>query len=111
MVEKEIWVHLLAYNILRGLMAKAAATHGAKPRELSFKGTLQTLGAFRDAMRAAEPELRQHLWEVMLEVIAHHRVGDRPGRLEPRAIKRRPKPHRMLTVPRTEAKRRLLQAA
>jgi hypothetical protein len=111
MVEKEIWVHLLAYNIIRGLMATAATTHGAQPRELSFKGTLQALGAFRDTMRMAEPGLRQHLWEVMLEVIAHHRVGDRPGRVEPRAKKRRPKPHHMLTVPRHEARRRLLQAA
>jgi hypothetical protein len=111
MVEKEIWVHLLAYNIIRGLMATAATTHRAQPRELSFKGTLQALGAFRDSMRTAEPGLRQHLWEVMLEVIAHDRVGDRPGRVEPRAKKRRPKPHHILTVPRHEARRRLMQAA
>ena len=46
-VDKEIWVHMLAYNILRGLMATAAAKSGAAPRELSFKGTLQALTAFR----------------------------------------------------------------
>jgi hypothetical protein len=111
MVDKEIWVHLLAYNIIRALMAKAAATHGVQPRELSFKGTLQALGAFRDSMRMAAPGLRQDLWDQMLVVIAHHRVGDRPGRVEPRQKKRRPKPYRMLTLPRAEARKLLLQRA
>jgi hypothetical protein len=111
LVEKEVWAHLLAYNVVRGLMARAAAAHGSRPRELSFKGALQALTAFRDVLRMADGELRRRLWEVMLKVIAGHRVGDRPERIEPRAKKRRPKPYRMLTVPRDEARKRLLRIA
>ena len=50
MVGKEIWIHLLAYNLIRGLAAKV---HDKQPRLLSFKGTLQTMNAFRDALRQA----------------------------------------------------------
>lgn len=111
LVEKEVWVHLLAYNIIRNLMVVTAAAHNVLPRELSFKGALQTLEAFGDRMEMAAPEQRQKLWEEMLAAIAHHRVGDRPGRVEPRAKKRRPKPYRMLTFPRDQARKRLLENA
>jgi hypothetical protein len=111
LVEKEIWVHLLAYNIIRNLMAVAATAHEVQPRALSFKGTLQALDAFGDRMESVTPALRQRLWEELLVVIAYHRVGDRPGRTEPRAKKRRPKPYRMLTLPREEARNRLLASA
>jgi Transposase DDE domain len=111
LVQKEIWVHMLAYNIIRSFMATAAAKSEAKPRELSFKGTLQALTAFRDSMRTAHSQKRAQLWEAMFVVIAHDRVGDRPGRVEPRCKKRRPKPYRMLTVPRDQARKRLLEAA
>jgi hypothetical protein len=108
MVTKEIWMHLLAYNLIRGVMAQAAEAHGEQPRHLSFKGTLQTMTAFQDALRQATPSVRGHLIETMLKTIASHRVGDRFGRVEPRANKRRPKPQRYLTEPRKEARKRLL---
>ncbi len=111
MVQKEVWMHMLAYNIIRAFMATAAAKNQAKPRELSFKGTLQALTAFRDSMREANPTKFAQLWEAMFVVMAYDRVGDRPGRVEPRCKKRRPKPYRMLTVPRDEARKRLLDAA
>ncbi len=111
MVEKEVWIHMLAYNIIRSFMAAAAAREKAKPRELSFKGTLQALTAFRDSMREASPERYARLWEAMFVVMGYDRVGDRPGRVEPRCKKRRPKPYRMLTVPRDEARKHLLDAA
>jgi putative transposase len=111
LVDKEIWVHMLAYNIIRGLMATAAAKSGAAPRELSFKATLQALTAFRDTMRTADPEKRAQLWDAMFDVIAYDRVGDRPGRYEPRAKKRRPKQYDLLTIPRDEARKRLRTAA
>lgn len=111
LVEKEIWVHLLAYNVIRNLTAVAATAHEAQPRTLSFKGTLQALEAFGDRMRSAAPALRQRLWEEMLVVIAYHRVGDRLGRTEPRAKKRRPKPYKMLMLPRNETRNRLLTNA
>jgi Transposase DDE domain len=111
MVQKEIWMHLLAYNLIRGVMAKAAKAHDKRPRLLSFKGTLQTMTAFKDVLRSATPRDREHLLREMLEAIAAHDVGDRFGRVEPRANKRRPKPQHFLMEPRREARKRLSDAA
>jgi hypothetical protein len=111
MVEKEVWMHLLAYNLIRGLTASAAEAHGSLPRRLSLKGALQALGAFREALGLAPASRRGRLLEEMLRVIASSEVGDRPGRVEPRAIKRRPKPHDLLKEPRGEARKRLLRQA
>ena len=108
MVQQEIWMHLLAYNLIRGVMAKAAKAHTEQPRQLSFTGTLQTMTAFQDALRQATPSLRGLLLMEMLKAIASHRVGDRFGRVEPRANKRRPKPQRYLNEPRKEARKRLM---
>ena len=110
MVEKEVWMHPLAYNLIRGVMAEAAEAHDEQPRHLSFKGALQTMTAFQEALRRATPRDREHLVEEMLKAIASHRVGDRFGRVEPRANKRRPKPQRYLTEPRHQARKRLLKA-
>ena len=90
MVEKEIWMHLLAYNLIRGVMAQAAEANEKRPRQLSFKGTLQTITAFQEAMRRAAPADRQLLLQAMLRAIAQQEVGDRFGRVEPRANKRCP---------------------
>jgi Transposase DDE domain len=111
MVEKEIWLHMLVYNVIRGLIVTAAAKNGAAPRELSFKGTLQAITAFRDTLRTGDPKRRSKLWQAMLAAIAYDRVGDRPGRVEPRAKKRRPKQYDLLNCPRAEARKRLLDAA
>jgi hypothetical protein len=107
MVEKEVWTHLLAYNLIRVLMASAAEAHGKLPRQLSFKGTLQALGTFRDAMGLAPLSLRARLVHELLRAIAASEVGTRFGRVEPRAIKRRPKPHDLLNEPRHQARKRL----
>jgi hypothetical protein len=111
MVEKEIWMHLLAYNLIRGVMAQAAKAHEEQPRDLSFKGALQTMTAFQDVLRRATPSEREVLMATMLKAIASHRVGDRFGRVEPRANKRRPKPQRYLNEPRAEARKRLMANA
>jgi hypothetical protein len=111
MVEKELWMHLLAYNLIRGVMAQAAEAHDEQPRKLSFKGALQTMTAFQDALRRATPRERDVLVAVMLGAIARHHVGDRFGRVEPRANKRRPKPQRYLREPRAAARKRLMQNA
>jgi hypothetical protein len=111
MVQKEIWMHLLAYNLIRGVMAQAAEAHGKPPRLLSFKGALQTMTAFQDALRQAAPGDREHLMKAMLMAISRHEVGDRFGRVEPRANKRRPKPQRYLKESRQQARKRLIQAA
>jgi DDE family transposase len=104
MVEKEIWVHLLAYNLLRTVMAVAASANGVEPREISFKGAKQALTAFAPKLEAARPRQRVRLVDALLKAVAYHRVGDRPGRWEPRARKRRPKPTKRLNQPRRVAK-------
>jgi DDE family transposase len=108
MVEKEIWMHLLAYNLIRGVMAEAARAHGREPRRVSFTGAWQTMKAFHASLSQASPGRRGRLVAAMLRAIAGHRVGDRPGRVEPRATKRRPKKLRYLNEPRREARKRLM---
>ncbi len=104
MVRKEIWAHLLAYNLLRTVMALAAAANKVEPRKISFKGAKQALSAFAPKLEAARPEQRVGLVEAMLKAVGYHRVGGRPGRWEPRARKRRPKPTKRLNQPRHVAK-------
>jgi hypothetical protein len=108
MVRKEVWAHLLAYNIIRKLMAEAARHVGLRPDQLSFTGALQTLNAFLPQLRsAATVEEMERLYRGLLAAIGQHRVGDRPDRYEPRAVKRRPKNYPRLKEPRAEARRRL----
>jgi len=104
MVRKEIWTHLLAYNLLRTVMAVAATESDVEPRKISFKGAKQTLTAFAPKLEAALPQQRAGLVDAMLLAVAYHRVGKRPGRWEPRARKRRPKPSKRLNQPRHVAK-------
>jgi hypothetical protein len=106
MVRKEIWAHLLAYNLLRTVMAVAAAEHGIEPREVSFKGAKQAVTAFAPKIEAARPEERAALIDALIRAVAYHRVGGRPGRWEPRARKRRPKRGNSLMQPRATAKLR-----
>ena len=111
MVRKEIWMHLLAYNLIRGLMARAAEQAGIEPREVSFAGAVQTVNAFVPMLELADEQDLPRLFEILLRAIARHRVGDRPGRYEPRAVKRRAKPIAWLTVPREQARKRLAKSA
>jgi hypothetical protein len=111
MVEKEIRMHLLAYNLIRGVMAQAARAHGPAPRRVSFTGAWQTMQAFHGSWAGTSPVERERLIAAMLTAIAGHRVGDRPGRVEPRATKRRPTKLRYLNEPRREARKRLMANA
>ncbi len=104
MVHKEIWTHLLAYNLLRTVMAVAAHENDIEPRKVSFKGAKQAVTAFAPKIEAARPEDRGRLIDALLTTIAYHRVGDRPGRWEPRARKRRPRKANRLMQPRDIAK-------
>ena len=107
MVCKEIWVHLLAYNLIRTVMAQAAYRYNLPPRTLSFKGTLQQLNAFKGTfLRTAKTRL-SIMYGYLLEAIASHRTGNRSRRSEPRAVKRRRKPYPLLTKPREEARNEL----
>jgi hypothetical protein len=104
--DHRLGVHLLAYNLIRTVMAQAASLYNLSPREISFKGAIQSLNAFQDKILLL-PERTTELYEALLQGIASHRIGNRPGRCEPRAVKRRPKSFPRLTEPRKIARSRL----
>jgi len=92
LVRKEVWAHLLAYNLLRGLMAEAALAAGLLPVQLSFKGAVQAVNAFAAVLWSVIAGELEDCCRRLREAVARHRVGDRPNRYEPRRRKRRPKP-------------------
>jgi hypothetical protein len=94
LVRKEIWTHILAYNLIRTIMAQAASRRSIEPRTISFKGAIQTLEAFQPliAMQGyRDRACRRHFYQQLLDALATHRVADRPDRFEPRQRKRRQK--------------------
>ena len=98
-VQKELWAHLLVYNLIRKVMAQAAAKHGLDPRTLSFKGALQTLNAFAlPLLTCAAPSLLDVI-DALLEAIVRHRVGNRPGRFDFNSEWRWPYGRRTTTFP------------
>jgi hypothetical protein len=111
LVRKEIWAHLLAYNLIRGVMAEAARRHGVMPRQLSLQGARQTWDAFRTGRGESGSRSASKEADVVLRTIAYHQVGDRPDRAEPRVVKRRPKAYPRMQVPRRLARKRLARVA
>lgn len=112
LVRKEIWTHILAYNLIRTVIAQAATKHEKLPRNISFKGALQTLEAFQpliefQGQRGAA--FRMKLYQHMLDAVAVHRVAHRPDRFEPRQRKRQPRKYDKMLKPRHEAKREILK--
>ena len=99
MVRKEIWAHLLAYNLVRAVMLRAAAVGDSPPTRLSFKGAIQTT--------SAHALVRGVSLGAMLDLVAAQIVPHRPERFEPRVRKRRPKNYRLMTRPRWELKARI----
>ncbi len=102
MVRKEIWTHLLAWNLLRSVMCSAAAENGVAVRELSFKGTQQLLGAFYHQLTTARPDRLEALCNTLLQALLSHRVGQRPNRYEPRKRKRPPKQYPQMRLTRAQ---------
>jgi len=107
MVRRELWVTLLAYNLIRGLIAVAATVHGKQPRQLGFTLACQTVlsswmllstGCCRDA---------HGLWRSTLERIAANEVANRPGRIEPRVLKRRRHRYPLMQRPRQRLRREI----
>jgi putative transposase len=103
-VRNEFLMHLVAYNLIRRMMAMAAGQAKAPPWQISFKGSLQTLSHFLPLLGSCMPLTAG--CQTLLDCIATHVVGRRPNRYEPRRIKRRPKPHDLLLKPRHEYKRK-----
>jgi hypothetical protein len=107
MVRKELWMHLLAYNLIRVRMAQAAAMHGLTPRLLSFTAAKTLIHNFAPHMSMASAANHRRLESELLRAIAGCGVGKRPGRKEPRAVKKRQKTYSYLTTPRTVSRKRL----
>jgi hypothetical protein len=112
MVRKEVWAHVLAYNLIRTVMAQAAVGHEIPPRSVSFTGAMQTLEAFQPLLTlgpARDAAGRRDLCQQLLDAIAAHRVADRPDRFEPRLKKRRKDYCGWFNKPRAELKREMAQ--
>jgi hypothetical protein len=105
MVRKEVWGHLLGYNLIRGVMAEAAAGGEILPRTLSFAGAAQVVTAFAGVTLGAKPSRVGEVYAALLRAVRAHRVGNRPNRVEPRARKRRPKEYPHLHQTREVARR------
>ncbi len=110
MVRKEIYVYLLAYNLLRSLMWSAGTTYATPPLCLSLQGTRHHLNNFIPELLATASKKRLQIYCTLLKVIAHKAVSNRPGRNEPRVRKRRPKAYPLMTKPRHELRKQLQTA-
>jgi putative transposase len=99
----EFYMHLLAYNLVRRVMAIAAADGKVPPWQISFKAAVQTLNTFLPGLAFSMP--LDAGCQILIDCVAAHLVGNRPDRFEPRRIKRRPKSHDLLRKPRHEYKR------
>jgi hypothetical protein len=112
LVRKELWTHILAYNLIRTIIAQAAHKHDVEPRSISFKGAIQTLEAFQPVIALQgehDAARRLSLYQILLDAIATHRVADRPDRYEPRVNKRHHRKFAYLRKPRTQIKRDMAQ--
>jgi hypothetical protein len=108
-VRKEILMHLLAYNLIRALMWQAAEKHGRPLHRMSFAGTVEHLNALAPYLWLYAGTRRYAiLYALLLQWIARDRLPSRPGRIEPRAVKRRPKEYDLLNKPRQQLRRALL---
>lgn len=101
MAQKELYMRLIAHNLVRCTMAQAATDHGVPLERISFKGTLDALRQFSQAMAQAKSKnKREHLWIELLRTLAADLIPKRPGRREPRAIKRKKNRYPRLNGPR-----------
>lgn len=101
MVHKELLAFLIAHNFMRCLIAQAATVHQVCRARISFKGAVDAARSFHQAMRLARSQRHaRRLYRRLLEILARDLLPLRPGRYEPRAVKRRPKPYQRLMKPR-----------
>ena len=101
MAEKELLAYLVAHNLIRCVMAEAVARYPVDLERVSFKGRVDALRQYSDAIgKARNRKMRLQLWEDLLLNLARDLVRHRPNRSEPRAVKHRPKPYPLLNQPR-----------
>lgn len=109
MVHCELWTTILAYNLIRITAAGAALLHDKQPRQISFTSTCQYVLASWMLLSSGQvppAELESYLL-TMLKQIANCEVANRPGRLEPRVLKRRRHRYKLMMKPRKELRREL----
>jgi hypothetical protein len=106
MVRKEILMTLLAYNLIRKIMLDAAISHQILPFNVSFKGAVQTINEYKNLQYSSNLNANE-VYTSLLDAIARRQVGNRPGRVEPRAVKKRPKAFPRLKSSRAAARRKI----
>lgn len=107
MIQKELEMHLVAYNLTRSIMQEAMLTYHVPLARISFKGTLDTMRQYSQTLARIpmrQRKKRSALYAQMLQTIAEDLVPHRPGRREPRCLKRRPKAFPFMTKPRRQMK-------
>jgi hypothetical protein len=107
MVRRELWVTLLAYNLIRKVIATSAAVHDKQPRRLSFTSTCQMVLASWMLLSTDSSRDSRRLWMSTLAYIAACEVGNRPGRIEPRVLKRRRHRYPLMQRPRDQLREEL----
>jgi hypothetical protein len=107
MLARELWGGLLASNMVRKVGCQAACLQGLRPRAVSFTAAKQALCAGLKQRALSSPEERWRVGGLLPERLGRERVGDRPGRVEPRATKRAPKGYPRLRQARAQARARL----
>jgi hypothetical protein len=107
MIQKELAIFFLAYNLIRSLMTQAAKRHGKDPLRLSFMGALQHLNTFLPLLAGSAPNQRKRYYDTLLVLVAREQLPDRPHRIEPRVVKRRPKCSQRMQQPRAVLKQKL----
>jgi hypothetical protein len=110
MVRKEIYCHMIGFNLVRGSILASALPHTLCPTQPSFTGALQAIEEFAMTLRMS-PESREVQWDNLLKLTSEIRVGNRPGRQEPRELKRRGKTYKLMTSPRDPNRNRYATAA
>ena len=108
-VRREMWTCLLAYNLIRQTMLQSAQGSKHSPRRLSLTAAMQSIAASWLVIVVSDDSVAASLIEAALANLTGHTIGNRPGRIEPHAVKRRPKPHDLLTKPQAQARAELLK--
>lgn len=108
MVRNEYYVHLLAYNLIRTLMFQAGTQHGVAYLSLSFQATIQHFGNFSNCLANAGEKKRRYIYRILLYLVSKEQITFRPGRIEPRLKKRRPKSYGWLKQPREQLRHKLV---
>jgi hypothetical protein len=107
MARKEVLIYMLAYNLIRSLIWTAKQIYHIDIQRISFKGTVQHLSSISPYLAIADLSDYSCLYAELIYLVANEKVPDRPDRIEPRVIKRRPKPFPLMTQPRSQLKAKL----